>query len=268
MQRSLDLNLIRGAIFDMDGVIWRGPEILPDVPGFFYFLQEHHIPYVLATNNSSKNVSEYIARISSLGIPVSADNIVTSALVTIDEMAHTYASGTPIYVIGSSSLAQILTDCGYVIDPESAKAVVVGLDVTLTYEKLKIAGQRILAGAEFIGTNNDLTLPTADGISPGNGSILAALQAMTGRAPRLMGKPESAMFRLAMKQLGTTPEQTLMIGDRLDTDIEGAQRAGLRAAMVLTGISKREDIGAITPDGVYENLVALRQVWNTALSAS
>jgi 4-nitrophenyl phosphatase len=262
MQRTLDLSAIRGAIFDMDGVIWRGPDILPDVPEFFYFLRDHHIPYVLATNNSSKNVQEYVTRLSSLGIPVDSSNIVTSSLVTVEELSHSYPPGTPVYVIGSPSLIQLLVDAGYVIDFVGAKAVIVGLDVTLTYEKLLIGGRLILAGAEFVGTNGDLTLPTADGIAPGNGSVLAALQAMTGRKPRLMGKPEPAMFRVALKQLGTTAAQTLMIGDRLDTDIEGAQKAGLPAALVLTGVSQRDDVGVIQPDAIFTDLVELRSVWS------
>jgi 4-nitrophenyl phosphatase len=261
MQQPLDLRAIHGVIFDMDGVIWRGPDILPDVPEFFYFLRDQRIPYVMATNNSSKNVAEYVTRLSGLGIPTDSSNIVTSASVTVEELARSYPPGTLIYVIGSPSLTQLLVECGYVIDPVQAQVVIVGLDVTLTYEKLLIGGRRILAGAEFIGTNGDLTLPTADGIAPGNGSILAALQAMTGRFPRLMGKPQPAMFRVALQQLGTSAAETLMIGDRLDTDIEGAQLAGLSAALVLTGVSQRGDIGSIRPDGVFENLVDLRASW-------
>jgi 4-nitrophenyl phosphatase len=158
-------------------------------------------------------------------------------------------------------LIDLLTRNGYVIDPDNAKVVIVGLDVTLTYDKLKIAGKRLLTGADFIGTNGDLTLPTADGISPGNGSILAALQAMTGRVPRLMGKPEPAMFHSALKRLSSAPDRTLMIGDRLDTDILGAQQAGLRTALVLTGISRADEVGPIVPDGIYDSLATLCAAW-------
>jgi 4-nitrophenyl phosphatase len=167
-------------------------------------------------------------------------------------------------VIGSDSLAQLLTSYGYPINTDTAQIVLVGLDTTLTYDKLRIAGQRILAGAEFIGTNGDLTLPTQNGIVPGAGSILAAIQAMTGKKPRLMGKPEPEMFQVAVERLGTRPEHTLMVGDRLDTDIEGAVRAGLRTALVLTGVSRRADIGDIAPDAVYENLAALLADWQNS----
>ncbi len=250
----------------MDGVVWRSTEILPGVPDFFLFLKNRGIPYILATNNSSRNIDEYVARVTSIGIPIDAEQIVTSGVVTADEMVRTYPAGMPIYVVGSESLIALLTGCGYVNDPGAAKVVVVGLDVKFTYEKLQIAGRRILAGADFIGTNGDKTLPMPDGISPGNGSILAAIQTMTGRAPRLMGKPEPAMFQVALRHLNldTKPEHALMIGDRLDTDIAGAQRAGLRAAMVLTGISGIADIGSVVPDGVFADLAALHTAWKNS----
>ncbi len=264
----LDLSSIDGVVLDMDGVVWRGATVLPGTPDFFIFLREHHIPYVLASNNSSKNAAEYVARAQSIGIPIDADHIVTSGLVTVEELARAYPPGALIYVIGSDSLKQLLTDKGFVVnssDAGVARAVVVGLDFTLTYEKLLIAGRHILAGAEFIGTNGDLTFPAADGLTPGNGSIVAAVQAWTGRTPRFMGKPEPAMFHTALNHLGTAPERTLMIGDRLDTDIQGAQRAGLRAALVLSGVNSAADIGAIVPDGVYEDLAALHAAWQKAL---
>lgn len=260
-QPALDLRTIRAVILDMDGVIWLDADILPGVPDFFVWLCERGIPYAMATNNSSKAVAEYRTRLNNLGIPIGDEHILTSGVVTADELARTYPPDTPIYVIGSDSLVRLLAERGYPVDPDQAQVVVVGLDVTLTYEKLLIAGQRILGGAEFIGTNGDLTLPVPSGLAPGNGSIIAALQAMTGRTARLMGKPEPAMFRAAINRLGVTPLQTLMIGDRLDTDILGAQQAGLRTALVLTGVSRAEEIGPITPDGVYSDLAVLHAAW-------
>ena len=241
--------------------MWRGAEILPGVPDFFLFLKERNIPYSMATNNATKSAADYVNRVGNLGVPISAELIITSALVTAEELGRAYPPGTPIYVVGSPALIQLLTERGYVIDGATAKVVIAGLDVSLTYEKLRTAGQRILAGAEFIGTNGDRTLPTADGLAPGAGTIVAALQAMTDRAPRLMGKPEPTMFYTALKHLGTAADRTLMVGDRLDTDIEGAQRAKLRTALVLTGVNQRADIGEIVPDGVYESLADLHTAW-------
>src|SRR5258708_9807712 len=175
---------------------------------------------------------------------------------------------TLIYVVGSDSLTELLTGHAYVIDAQQAKVVVVGLDIKLNYEKLTVAGQRILAGAEFIGTNADRSIPTQTGIALGCGSILAAIEAMTGRAPRVMGKPEPIMFQVALERLHTLPERTLMIGDRLDTDIEGAQRAGLRAALVLTGVSTRAEAEIIRPDAIFENLAAIQDEWQHTVQAS
>lgn len=263
--QTLDLTTITGVVLDMDGVVWAGAETLPGTPDFFLFLQQRNIPYALATNNSSKNIAEYVARLNSLGVPVTADNIITSGTVTAEAMTRQYPVGTPIYVIGSESLIQLLTSHGYVFDPEQAKVVVVGLDITLTYEKLRIAGQRILAGADFIGTNGDVNIPTATGLAPGNGSIIAALQSMTGHAPRLMGKPEPIMFQIALERLKTPAKSTLMIGDRLDTDIDGAKRAGLQTAMVLTGVSTRAEVGEITPDGIYDDLAGILRQWQNTI---
>ena len=268
LNHTLDLTTIRAVVLDMDGVIWRGAEILPGVPDFFLFLRERGIPYAMATNNASKTVAEYVTRLAGLNIPIDGEHIITSAVVTADALAAEYPSGTPIYVIGSDSLIGLLTARGNVFDPKNAQVVVVGLDVNLTYEKLKIALQRIVAGAEFIGTNADLVLPVAGEIAPGNGGVVVALQAMSGRTPRIMGKPETAMFETALARLGYPAEQTLMVGDRLGTDIEGANRAGLKSALVLTGISGPGDTEAdsdatstVIPDGVYESLADLHMVW-------
>src|SRR5262249_35825293 len=161
INHALDLKSIRAVVLDMDGVIWRGAETLPGVPDFFLFLLEQRIPYAMATNNASKTVAEYVTRLDGLGIPIDGDHVITSAVVTADFLAAKYPSGTPIYVIGSDSLVKLLTARGHLFDPKNAQVVVVGLDVNLTYEKLKIALGRILAGAEFIGTNADLLLPVA-----------------------------------------------------------------------------------------------------------
>ncbi|HLY27149.1 MAG TPA: HAD-IIA family hydrolase, partial [Aggregatilineales bacterium] len=234
------------------------------------FLREHGIPYLLATNNSSKNVEEYVARLRGIGVPVEDRNIVTSGAVTVEALGREYPFGTPIYVIGSESLTQLLTGHGFRLDESEPRAVVIGLDRTLTYEKLRIATRAILRGAQFIGTNADHSLPTPDGPAPGAGSIIAALQVATGVAPRLMGKPEPVMFQVALERLGTTSPQTLMIGDRLETDILGGHRAGLKTALVLSGISSRADVDTAEarPDGVFDNLAALWQAWQGARSTA
>jgi 4-nitrophenyl phosphatase len=262
----LNLLEIRGVILDMDGVLWRDQTPFPDAAPFLDFLNRQAIPFQLATNNSTKTQAEYVAKCAALGLPVAADQIMTSGLVTLEYLRANFPAGTPIYVIGSDSLASIYTSAGYVLNGEAAQAVIVGLDIHVTYEKLKIAFRAIERGAQFIATNTDATFPAADGFNPGAGSLVAALERATGQHPNVMGKPEAPIFEVATKRLGCLPSETLMIGDRLDTDIAGAQRAGLRAALVLTGVSQRDEIGAITPDAVYETLGALHTAWQSSLA--
>ncbi|MBN1200850.1 MAG: HAD-IIA family hydrolase [Anaerolineae bacterium] len=264
---SIDFTSIRAAVFDMDGVLWRMSDILPGVDELFAFLQQQPIPYAMATNNSTKTVSTYVERLNRIGIPISPDRVITSAVATAGYISRRYPTQTAVYIIGGEGIRRALAERGYHEDPEQAKLVVVGLDFDITYDKLKTATLRIRAGADFIGTNGDLTFPTPDGLVPGNGSLLAAIEAATGQAPFLIGKPETAMFEEALNAVGAAPEQTLMVGDRLETDILGAQRAGLQTALVLTGITSAEQArtGNIQADGVFDNLLDLYTTWEASL---
>ncbi len=261
MTVDLKLNTIRGVVLDMDGVLWRDAITLPDAPFFLRFLLQKGIPFQLATNNSTKTLTEYAEKCAAQGLPVAPEQITTSSLVTLEYLRANFPTGTPIYVIGSPSLASIYTQAGYQIQPDGARAVIVGLDIHATYEKLKTAFRCILAGAQFIATNIDATFPAADGFNPGAGSLVAALEHSTGQSALVMGKPESAIFEVAVSRLGCAPQEALMIGDRLDTDIAGAQRAGLRTALVLTGVSRREEVKSIVPDIICETLGELQKAW-------
>jgi 4-nitrophenyl phosphatase len=170
-------------------------------------------------------------------------------------------------VVGQEGLAQALAAAGFVLahpTDETADAVVAGIDFGLTYDKLRRATLFIRRGARFIGTNGDLTYPSEVGLVPGAGSILAAIQAATDVAPTVIGKPGRPMFDAAVARLGRPRERTAMLGDRLDTDILGAQRAGLKTILVTTGIDGRDAVEAkgIVPDAVYESLVELVAAWH------
>ncbi len=265
---TLDFRSIRGVVLDMDGVLWRGGQPLPGVEAFFAFLQQNGIRYALATNNSTKSVEMYVQQLAQAGVPATPDQIITSAVATAEYISRRYPPGTPVYVVGEDGLHQALAERGFPFDPDAARLVVAGLDRRLTYEKIKIAAMRIREGADFIGTNPDRTFPMPEGLIPGAGTVLAAIQAATDVAPHVIGKPETTMFEVALDHLGTRPEETLMIGDRLDTDILGAQRAGLRAALVLTGITTAEQAQAadIRADAVFNDLPALHAAWRAALA--
>ena len=261
---GLDLKAIRGVVSDMDGVLWRSTEILPGAVDFFALLRRLGIPFILASNNSSRSPADYVAKIEKAGLgPVTEGEIVTSATTTADYLKNHYPPGTRVHALGGDGLRGLVAAAGFPQVMENADVVVAGLDFDLTYDKLRRAALLIRAGADFIGTNDDVTFPSAEGLIPGAGSLLAALRAATDREPIIMGKPGRAMFETALRRLGTPPEQTLMIGDRLNTDIAGAQATGLHTALVLSGVSTREEATAASapPDAVFDDLAALRAAW-------
>jgi len=256
---------IAAVIMDMDGVLWRGDEALPGMVDFFAMLRARGIPFGLATNNSSKAPADYVKKLERMGVfGVSEEQIVTSGTATASHLQAHYPPGTLIHVLGGEGLRKNLTEAGFTLSDNGAKVVTVGLDPQLTYEKLKRAALLIRAGADFIASNEDLTIPTPEGLAPGAGSIVAALRASTECEPFVIGKPHAPLFEASLRVLKTLPEHTLMIGDRLNTDIAGALKIGLKTALVLTGVSTREDIIAtgVQPDGVYTDLVDLMANWN------
>ena len=262
---NVNLNDITVVIMDMDGVLWRGDAPLPGMAELFEHLRARGIPFALATNNSSREPPEYVAKLARLGAGEIAEaQIVTSGTTTAHYVATHYPPGTVVYVLGMPGLRRMLTKAGATVTevPSGVDVVVVGIDFELTYENLKRASMLIRAGADFIGTNEDATFPMDEGLVPGAGSVIAAVRTATGRSPRIMGKPDAPMFEAALELLGTPAATALMIGDRMDTDIVGAQVAGLRTALVLTGVTTREELAQFAPpDGVYENLPALLADW-------
>ncbi len=267
---TIDLQAVRGVVLDMDGVLWRGDTVQPQVDEFFTFCQRHDIGFAFATNNSTKTVDMYVERLNGIGIPTQPEQVITSAVATADYIAQRYEPGTPVYIIGGPGIRQGLARRGFVEDPVNAQIVVVGMDFEVTYARLRTAALLIRAGAIFIGTNGDRTFPIPEGLAPGNGSLLAAIHAATDIEPIVIGKPETAMFEVALRRLDTQPEQTLMVGDRLETDILGAQRAGLQTALVLTGITTSEQAktDAIQAGGVFDSLAGLHAAWAAALDES
>lgn len=264
---ALELASTRAVILDMDGVLWRADEVLPGVAEFFEFVRQRQIRFALATNNSTKTVDTYVERLNRFSIPAEPEHVITSAVATVDYIARHAPPGTPVYVIGGEGIRHGLAEQGYPYDARRAEMVVIGMDFQVSYDDLKTAALLIRAGARFIGTNGDRTFPTPEGLVPGNGSILALIHAATDVEPVVIGKPERAMFDVALDRLGTAPDETLMIGDRLETDILGAQRAGLKTALVLTGITTADEAktASIQADAVFDGLPALQAAWAAAL---
>jgi 4-nitrophenyl phosphatase len=260
------LDSIRALIIDVDGVLWRGSFSMPGVPAFFDFLSAHKIAFIIATNNAARPASEIIERLAAMGVRIDESQVLTSSEATALYLRHIAPRGARVLVVGGEGLTNAMARAGYDLVEKDAEVVVAGLDMSVTYDKLKRAALEIRRGAKFVGTNADKTLPSAEGDIPGAGAIIAAIQAATDVAPLIIGKPERAMFDIAVEQMHAARETTAMLGDRLDTDIEGAKRAGLKSILVMTGVTTRESLAQsrVQPDFVFENLDALREMWHLA----
>ncbi|MEY3287923.1 MAG: hypothetical protein RLZZ419_165 [Pseudomonadota bacterium] len=268
---------IRALIIDMDGVLWHGTQPMAGLTDFFQTLDNLHIRFILATNNASLTPEQYVTKLAKMGVTITKNQILTSGTATalylskqVDPMA------TRVFVVGEDGATQPLIDHGFTLtglyevnsDSEAVKKgadiVVCGKDETLTWAKLATATLNIRAGAQFIGTNADTTLPTEHGVTHGNGAILAALEVATGVTPTIIGKPEPIIYQQALALLGVEPDETIAIGDRLETDILGAVRTGIRSIMVLTGISTENDLKTSTyqPTWVMADISAVAQALN------
>ena len=264
------INNLSGFIIDMDGVLWHGNMPLPGLTEFFSILRYVEIPFVLATNNASLTQQQYLNKLADMGVVVSEKEILTSSMATARYLKETLPSSKKrVFVIGESGLIEPLQQQGFEVtstyypaDPQSnteniwADIVVSGLDRKLTWDKLATATLNIRAGAEFYATNADTTLPTELGEVMGNGGVLAALTAVTGVEPIVIGKPEPILYQQAFEILGTNKHNTVAIGDRLNTDILGAVNAGMRSIMVLTGVSSEADLAEIDyrPDWIFKDI--------------
>lgn len=250
-------------IFDMDGVLYRGAEPLPGVGDLFAALELRERAFMLATNNSMSTADEYVKKLATMSISVPPEAILTSAMATRDFLRRDLGEDLTLSIIGMPALTRQLLEGTNFTDVTATAtqpdAVVIGLDKIFTYEKLAMANSAIRAGARFVATNTDATLPTEHGLIPGAGSIVAAIQTASGQAPVIVGKPEPLMLQMALSRMGVAPDEAVMVGDRLDTDIIAGERAGMLTLLVLTGVSTREEIAhsPSLPDLVFTDLNAV-----------
>jgi len=261
----MELARIKGLILDMDGVLWLGDHPLLDMPAFFSQAEKIGLKIMLATNNATRSIAQYQEKLLSYEVSLAADQIVNSAMSAAFYLQEKHPGGGKVFVVGENGLATTLADWGFQPSEDEALAVVAGLDRTLTYTKLSRAVQLIRSGVEFVGTNPDLTYPSPGGLTPGAGSVLAFIEAGSGVKPVITGKPEPFMFNLALQRMHLQASEVLAVGDRLDTDILGGQRAGCHTAVVLSGVSTREEIAAWSPkpDLTLDNLADLVDLFRT-----
>jgi 4-nitrophenyl phosphatase len=254
-------------LLDGDGVLWKSDDPIPGINPFFDFLSERKIKWALLTNNNTRTAQDYVNKLTGFGIPVDPKSVFTSSTVTADYLLNRYGAGAALHVVGMSGLIDTLAEAGFeiTVGEENPKknvvAVVAGMDRQINHQKIKIAMRLIINGAAFIATNTDGSFPTPEGINPGTGMVIGALQATSGVEPYVAGKPHPAIFTTALKTLGVSPKDVLMVGDRLETDIIGASNIGIQTAAVLTGVTSREEISSsqIKPDFIYEDISTLHQ---------
>ncbi len=257
---------IKHLIIDMDGVLWHGETPMPGLVDFFDTLRAAGIGFVLATNNATRTAAMYTEKLARFGVAVPPELILTSAEATASWLAGQYEPGAPVYAVGAQGLHDALLAQGFrIVTPgearvgASAVAVVAGLSPNVTYEELAMASLLVHHGVPFIGTNPDVTYPSEIGPLPGSGAILAVISTATGVEPTVIGKPGPILFHEAVRRLGGDPSGVAMVGDRLSTDIQGAKAAGLRAVLVLSGISTREEAeaGPVQPDYIFADITEL-----------
>jgi NagD protein len=239
----------------MDGVLYRGAELVPGADRFVSLLREREIPFCFLTNNSQRTRRDVVARLARMGIEVEEEHIFTCAMATARFLASQKRDGTA-FVIGEGGLLNALHTNGYAIVDHDPDYVIVGEGRTFTMELIETAVRLILGGAKLIATNLDPNCPTAMGLRPGCGATVAMLEAATGVKAFSVGKPSPMMMRAARKELGLTTDQTTMIGDTMETDILGGVQLGFHTILILSGGTKREDLPhyAYRPDVVVESV--------------
>ncbi len=228
-------------LMDMDGVLVRGAQPIPGADAFISRLRAANKPFLILTNNSLYTPRDLQARLAQSGLHVSVDELFTSALATA-QFLHQQAPGGSAYVVGEAGLTTALHDVGYILADSAPDYVVLGETLSYSFVRLTQAIRLILNGARFIATNPDVIGPSDGGMTPATGAAAALISAATGVQPYYVGKPNPLMMRSALRKLGGHSESSMMIGDRMDTDIIAGTEAGMATTLVLTGVTTREAV--------------------------
>jgi NagD protein len=250
-----------GYLIDMDGVIYRGHELISGADRFIQNLRSAGVPFLFLTNNSQRTRRDVATRLNRLGMDVDEQHVFTCAMATARFLAQHKPAGTA-FVIGEGGLLTALHSNGYAIVDKDPDYVVVGEGRAFTFDMVEAALNMILNGAQLVATNLDPNCPTQAGTRPGCGAIVAMLESASGVKAFSVGKPSPVMLRGARKELGLTTDQTIVIGDTMDTDILGGVQLGFKTILVLSGATRREDLVryAYRPDKVVESIADLDHV--------
>ena len=252
-----------GFLIDMDGVLYRGTEVIPGADRFVRELRDRDIPFRFLTNNSQRTRRDVAVRLTRFGIDVEEEHVFTCAMATARFLAQQKPDGTA-FVIGEGGLLTALHQHGYAVVDHDPDYVVVGEGRTFNLELVEAAVRMILGGAKLIATNLDPNCPTQNGLRPGCGALVALLETATGVKAFSVGKPSPVMMRAARKELGLTTDQTTMIGDTMETDILGGVQLGFHTVLVLSGGTRAEDLPkyAYRPETVVPSLAELADMFD------
>lgn len=259
---------VRAFLVDLDGTTYIDSELLPGAKAFLDYLRETGIPHLFLSNNSSCSGSEYVERLRRLGIPAERKDVMTSGDATIEYLLRRTEFRRP-YVIGTEPLLADFAAAGFDVNGPDCDSVVAAFDTTLTFEKLERACALLFDGAPYYATHPDKTCITARGLIPDIAAIIAACEAVTGRVPKIIGKPEAEIVSLALEILGTNAGETAIVGDQLDTDMTMGRQSGLVSCLVMTGETSEERLAGcpaeLRPDLV---LSGIRELGDLVMSQS
>ncbi|MDQ0198864.1 TIGR01457 family HAD-type hydrolase [Neobacillus ginsengisoli] len=229
----------KGYLIDLDGTMYKGTERIEAASDFVRKLRDNGIPYLFVTNNSSRTPAQVAEKLRDFDIPAEEALVFTTSQATANYI-YDKNQAASVFAIGEEGIQRALEEKGFRFTEENADFVVVGIDRAISYEKLSIACLAVRNGATFISTNGDIAIPTERGLLPGNGSLTSVITVSTQTKPIFIGKPESIIMEQALKVLGTSKEETLMVGDYYDTDILAGMNAGMDTLLVHTGVTTKE----------------------------
>lgn len=242
---------IKGLILDMDGVLWKGDAPIGDLPATFGRIADLGLKVVFATNNGTRSPQQYVERMAGFGVIIEPWQVVTSSLCVAHLLSQKYPQGTAFFAIGENGVFEALHEKSFVTLPideaPAAQAVVMGIDRQITFQKMMEATLLVRAGKPFYATNPDKTFPTPRGEIPGAGAWMSVVTTATDVEPIFAGKPYPYIIELSLERLGLSKEQALVVGDRLETDVAAGQAAGCPTALVLSGVSTKEQAQTWSP---------------------
>ncbi len=253
--KTLDIESKKGFISDMDGVIYHGNKILDGVTDFIEWLKSNDKHFLFFTNSSERSPIELAQKLQRMGLDVDPSHFYTSALATADFLAS-QKPGCSAYVIGEPGLINALYSKGISMNDVNPDYVVIGETRNYNYDSILRAVKMINNGARLIGTNPDMTAPSEQGIIPATKALVAPIELSTGCVPYYVGKPNPLMMKSGIKLLGVAPEEAVIIGDRMDTDIVAGIESEIDTALVLSGVTRIEDLKSFPyrPKYIYENV--------------